>query len=117
MVSTVPDGVSAWTREACRRVVRDLRDSGHPASHVYGFAPWPDHSNRRCIDFMLPTVREVRWVRAYVVRHAVQLRARYVIADRMQWRSYRKGLIPPRTWVPYFGKSPHRDHVHVEFDA
>lgn len=117
MVSRTPAGVTEWTEEAARRVVRDLAAEGHPASHVYGFAPWPDHSNRRCVDFMLPTVADVRWAAAYVVRYRKQLRVRYVVANRRQWRSYRKGILPPGSWAPYFGKSPHRDHVHVEFDA
>lgn len=117
MTSTIPQGVTSWTTEACRRVVRDLEDEGRPVTHVYGFAPWPDHSNRRCVDLMLPTVDRVHWVRAYLVRHRRALRVRLIIADRRIWRSYRKGLIPAGTWAPYLGKSPHRDHVHVEFDA
>jgi len=63
---------------------------------------------------MLPNVGEVRWAAAYVVRHAKQLDVELVIANRRIWRSYRKGPWRARSWAPYFGRNPHRDHVHFQ---
>lgn len=117
MTSSVPQGVTEWTEEACRRIVRDLIAEGVPVSHVYGYVPWPDHNNRRCVDLMLPTVAGVDWVAAYLVRHSKVLRVRYIIANRRQWRSYPKGFRRARSWAPYSLRNKHRDHVHVEFSA
>ncbi|GAA2742779.1 hypothetical protein GCM10009868_14080 [Terrabacter aerolatus] len=36
----------------------------------------------------------------------------YIIHDRKMWRSY----APERGWAPYYGSSPHTDHVHFSFN-
>lgn len=116
MTSSLPTGVSSWTEEACRRAVRDLEAEGRGVSHVYGYAPWPDHVNRRCVDFMLSPVSRVRWAAAYFERHAVALGVRLMIADGRIWRAYPKPGLRARRWHRYWGRNKHRDHVHVEFD-
>ncbi|MGL5853478.1 MAG: peptidoglycan-binding domain-containing protein [Phycicoccus sp.] len=35
----------------------------------------------------------------------------YIIWNRKQWRAY----APERGWAPYFGVSPHTDHIHISF--
>jgi len=36
----------------------------------------------------------------------------YIIHNRKMWRSY----APERGWAPYYGSSPHTDHVHFSFN-
>ncbi|MDV3223254.1 peptidoglycan-binding domain-containing protein, partial [Intrasporangium sp.] len=36
----------------------------------------------------------------------------YIIYDRKMWRSY----APERGWAPYYGSSPHTDHIHFSFN-
>ena len=36
----------------------------------------------------------------------------YIIHDRKMWRSY----APERGWAPYYGASPHTDHIHFSFN-
>jgi peptidoglycan hydrolase-like protein with peptidoglycan-binding domain len=36
----------------------------------------------------------------------------YIIHNRKMWRSY----APERGWAPYYGTSPHTDHVHFSFN-
>ncbi|WP_392544832.1 peptidoglycan-binding protein [Oryzobacter telluris] len=36
----------------------------------------------------------------------------YIIWNRQQWRAY----APERGWVPYYGVSPHTDHIHFSFN-
>ena len=36
----------------------------------------------------------------------------YIIHDRKMWRSY----ATERGWAPYYGSSPHTDHVHFSFN-
>lgn len=109
--------MTPWTLEACRRVIRDAGGLEVRVTHVYGWVPWPDHSNRRCVDFMTTSRADNAALAAYIVRHAEQLRVRYLIRNRRQWRAYAKGWRRPRTWAPYLGAHPHYDHVHVEFAA
>jgi hypothetical protein len=111
----VPPGVSPWTREAARRIVRDLLAEGKHPTRLDGWVPWPDHVNGRCVDVMLPTTEEVDWCARYLVRHAEQLRVHLIISNRRIWRSYWRGPLRARRWHRYWGSNPHRDHVHVEF--
>jgi hypothetical protein len=36
----------------------------------------------------------------------------YIIWNRQQWRAYDPG----RGWAPYYGVSPHTDHIHFSFN-
>ncbi|GAA2488044.1 peptidoglycan-binding domain-containing protein [Terrabacter carboxydivorans] len=36
----------------------------------------------------------------------------YIIHNRKMWRSY----APDRGWAPYYGSSPHTDHIHFSFN-
>ena len=36
----------------------------------------------------------------------------YIIHDRKMWRAY----APERGWAPYYGTSPHTDHIHFSFN-
>ncbi|GAA2153206.1 peptidoglycan hydrolase-like protein with peptidoglycan-binding domain [Humibacillus xanthopallidus] len=36
----------------------------------------------------------------------------YIIHNRKMWRSY----APERGWAPYYGSSPHTDHIHFSFN-
>lgn len=36
----------------------------------------------------------------------------YIIYNRQMWRSY----APERGWAPYYGASPHTDHIHFSFN-
>ena len=36
----------------------------------------------------------------------------YIIHNRKMWRSY----APERGWAPYYGVSPHTDHIHFSFN-
>ena len=36
----------------------------------------------------------------------------YIIFNRQQWRAYD----PARGWAPYYGVSPHTDHIHFSFN-
>jgi peptidoglycan hydrolase-like protein with peptidoglycan-binding domain len=36
----------------------------------------------------------------------------YIIHNRKMWRSY----APERGWAPYYGTSPHTDHIHFSFN-
>jgi peptidoglycan hydrolase-like protein with peptidoglycan-binding domain len=36
----------------------------------------------------------------------------YIIWNRQQWRAYD----PARGWAPYYGVSPHTDHIHISFN-
>ena len=36
----------------------------------------------------------------------------YIICNRQQWRAYDPG----RGWAPYYGVSPHTDHIHFSFN-
>ena len=36
----------------------------------------------------------------------------YIIYNRKMWRSY----APERGWAPYYGASPHTDHIHFSFN-
>lgn len=115
MISLVPTGVTAWTKEASRRIVRDAESEDHPVRNVWGYASWPDHNNRRCVDFMVYNHVDGAWLAEYLVRYRVQLRLRFLIWNGRVWRSYRHGLTPAGRWSRYRGKNPHTDHCHAEF--
>ncbi|HYH73202.1 MAG TPA: peptidoglycan-binding protein [Nocardioides sp.] len=43
---------------------------------------------------------------------AKRLGINYIIWNRQQWRAYD----PARGWTPYYGVSPHTDHIHFSFN-
>jgi hypothetical protein len=117
--SLKPVGVTPWTREACRRVVRDAQANGHPVRNVWGYSSsrFSDHRNRRCIDFMVYNRADGDWLAKYLTRYEEVLRVRYVIWWERQWRDYIKRGVGWHRWARYFGHHRHHDHVHVEFDV
>lgn len=116
--SLIPYGVTAWTQEASRRIVRDCKSEGHPVDHVWGYSSSPrsDHRNRRCVDFMINSRVDGDWIRDYLTRWERQLKIRYIIWWGHQWRDYAKSGVPWHAWMRYYGSNQHHDHLHVEFD-
>lgn len=117
-LSLIPYGVTGWTQEASRRIVRDCAAEGHPVDHVWGYNPSPksDHRNRRCVDFMVNSKADGDWIFAYLRRWELELKIRYLIWWGHQWRDYNKAGVPWHAVVRYYGTNQHHDHVHVEFD-
>lgn len=117
-LSKIPYGVTGWTKEATRRIVRDCANEGHPVDHVWGYSSSPrsDHRNHRCVDFMVNSREDGDWIHAYLLRYVTQLKLRYVIWWGHQWRDYAKSGVPWHAVVRYFGTNQHHDHLHVEFD-
>jgi hypothetical protein len=117
-LSLIPYGVTGWTHEATRRIVRDCEDEGHPVHHVWGYSSSPrsDHRNHRCVDLMVTSKRDGDWIHGYLLRHETQLKLRYVIWWGHQWRDYAKSGVPWHAVVRYYGSNQHHDHLHVEFD-
>jgi len=117
-LSLVPQGVQPHVLEMTRRIVRDCAAEGHRLSHVWGYSasPGSDHRNRRCVDLMVRSKADGDWILGYLRRHEQQLRLRYVIWHRTQWRDYPKPGVGWHTLARYFGRNPHTDHLHVEFD-
>jgi hypothetical protein len=117
-LSKIPYGVTGWTQEAARRIVRDCANEGHPVSHVWGYSNSrkSDHRNRRCVDFMITTKADGDWIMGYLQRHEEQLKIRYIIWWGHQWRDYRHSGVPWHAIVRYYGSNSHHDHLHVEFD-
>lgn len=118
-LSLVPAGVEPRVKEMTRRIVRDCQDEGHAITHVWGYSssPLSDHRNRRCVDLMVRNKRDGDWILGYLRRWETELHIRYIIWDRRQWRDYRKPGVLWHRLARYFGSNPHRDHLHVEFDA
>jgi hypothetical protein len=117
-LSLIPSGVTAWTKEATRRIVRDYRKAGHPIDHVWGYSsdPKSDHRNHRCVDLMITSKRDGDWIFGYLRRWENQLRIRYIIWYGHQWRDYQHEGVPWHAVVRYYGTNQHHDHLHVEFD-
>jgi hypothetical protein len=117
-LSKIPYGVTGWTQEATRRIVRDCEAEGHEVDHVWGYSSSPrsDHRNRRCVDLMLNSKSDGFWIRDYLTRHEAQLKVRYIIFWGHQWRDYWHSGVPWHAWMRYYGTNQHHDHLHVEFD-
>lgn len=130
VTSLVPAGVIPAVKAKCAEVV-----GAFPGiTHVYGFAPWPDHNNRRCIDFMvynsekpasanLSRAEQVKLgdaVVAYLLANRKRLDVNGIIWNRrvidgdIGDGAYRG---PEAVSRPYSGNDPHTDHVHVEFGS
>lgn len=116
-LTTVPAGVTRWTKEATRRIVRDCQDEGHPVHHVWGYnaSPNSDHRNRKCVDLMITSKEDGDWIFSYLQRYQRQLKVKYMIWYGQQWRDYPKPGIPAHQLARYAGYNQHHDHVHCEF--
>jgi len=118
MLSLIPYGVLANVRTIAAEVVGESQRAHHAIRNVWGYAAWPDHDNRRCVDFMVVDKSDGDWVANYLVRNSARLGVEFLIWHRRCWRSYRHGLIPPGQWVPYsLTSNPHTDHNHCQFSA
>lgn len=96
-------------------------------THVYGI--WRrcamEHGEGRALDWMINANtpeglelgnRITRWLAAPDAQGRPGAMARrfgvnYIIWNRQSWRAY----APERGWTPYFGVSPHTDHIHISF--
>lgn len=96
-------------------------------THTYGI--WRrcvlEHGEGRALDWMLDAKtpeglelgnRITRWLAAPDAQGRPGAMARrfginYIIWNRQSWRAYDPG----RGWTPYFGVSPHTDHIHISF--
>ncbi len=96
-------------------------------SHVYGI--WRrcamEHGEGRALDWMVDAKtsaglelgnRITRWLAAPDAQGRPGAMARrfginYIIWNRQTWRAYD----PARGWTPYYGVSPHTDHIHISF--
>ena len=97
-------------------------------SHVYGILRTcaAEHGEGRAVDWMLnandPAQLALgnaitRWLAAPDSKGrpgamAKRLGINYIIWNRQQWRAYDPG----RGWAPYYGVSPHTDHIHTSFN-
>src|SRR3954451_22817932 len=79
-LSLIPYGVTGWTQEATRRIVRDCKAEHHPVDHVWGYSsnPRSDHRNRRCVDLMVNSKADGDWILGYLRRWENQLKVRYI---------------------------------------
>jgi len=116
VLSLIPFGVKDNVRTIAAEIVGESQRARHPIRNVSGYASWPDHNNRRCVDFMVVDQADGDWVSSYLVRNSTRLGVEFLIWNRRVWRSYRHGLIPPGKWVHYsLTRNPHTDHNHVQF--
>ena len=96
-------------------------------SHVYGIlrSCGGEHGEGRALDWMINANNAeqlalgnalTRWLAAPDAQGRPGAMARrmginYIIWNRQQWRAYDPG----RGWAPYYGVSPHTDHIHFSF--
>lgn len=116
MTSMQPAGVQDHVRLIAAEIVLAATAADHRPTHLWGFAPWPDHSNRRCVDYMIEDWDDGQWVAHYHQDHSARLGVHLVIWSGRIWRAYPKDGRPARSWSPYAGENPHRDHVHAEYE-
>ncbi len=95
--------------------------------HVYGILRTcaAEHGEGRALDWMLNASDPAslalgnaltRWLAAPDSQGRQGAMARrfginYIIWNRQMWRAYD----PSRGWAPYYGVSPHTDHIHISF--
>jgi hypothetical protein len=113
-----PQGVTAKTFSVCDEVVGKARSRGYNVQTVWGATNFPDHNNRRCLDFMINTggaggQEGGDWIARYVIKNADRLVVNWMIWDRRIWRR-KANEHGPVGWSQYFGPKPHTDHVHLE---
>lgn len=116
-LSRVPAGVISPVK---RKAAEIVAATGSRVTHVWGYNTVPDHSNKRCVDFMVKSIADGNAVADYIIRNAQRLGVTGIIWNRRvmgfpsNGTSYRG---PEGQWRPYGGPSPHTDHPHVEFDS
>lgn len=85
-----------------------------------------EHGEGRALDWMISANNKdqlalanslTRWLAAPDSQGRAGAMARrfginYIIFNRQQWRAY----APERGWTPYYGVSPHTDHIHFSFN-
>lgn len=74
-----------------------------------------DHPRGLALDLMINNLTNGKSVgdaiAAYAITNAARLKIKYIIWYRRSWNPQR------RTWVSYYGVSPHTDHVHLSFTS
>ena len=88
-------------------------------THVWTSGSTPDHNNLRCCDFMVPTIDAGNSVENYLRANASKLGIMGIIWNRRVtgWPSNGTHYSGPEgVKRVYNGASPHRDHLHVEFN-
>lgn len=125
--SLIPEGVRPAVKDKCADVIAG---TGDLVRNVWGYAGWPDHNTRRCIDFMIRNDAGGDRVAEYLIDNAERLGVIGIIwngrvmgfpangdaLDGVQDNDspYRG---PAGRWRDYDGEDQHTDHVHAEFDA
>lgn len=88
-------------------------------THGWGPGSAPDHNNKRCYDFMVPSINAGDRVAGYLISHSGRLGIEGIIFNGrvMGFPENGSGYRgPSKTWRKYTGPSPHRDHLHVQFN-
>ena len=109
--SLVPLGVQPQCQQICAEVIQ--KNPGK-VRNVHGYASFPDHNNRRCVDYMIHDKAGGDQIVAYYLDDRVRLKVNLIIWYERIMRSYDKPGIPAWTWAPYTGAKNHKDHPHVE---
>lgn len=88
-------------------------------THGWGPGTTPDHNNLRCYDFMVPSINAGDRVAGYLISHSGRLGVEGIIFNGRVMGFPENGSAyrgPSKTWRKYTGPSPHRDHLHVQFN-
>lgn len=83
---------------------------GFSYRNIAGTTSLSDHALGLALDFMTTAGDGIA---AYAMSNAARLGVTYIIWDRRIWSVERAA----EGWRPYYGVSPHTDHVHVSFSA
>jgi hypothetical protein len=96
---------------------------------VWGYASFPDHNNKRCIDYSIVNPKLTRAeqvelgnaIARYHIENAKQFGVHGIIWNR-RVMGFPHVTNPPYRgpygeWRDYYGPKPHTDHVHVEYDG
>lgn len=113
--SLIPEGVRETVRVATASIVKDALTWHHAVRNVWGYAPWPDHSNRRCVDFMVNTRADGDWLYRWIWSHRDPYQVDLIIWRRTITRRLRHFPFKAGARAPYLGKDPHTGHLHVQF--
>jgi peptidoglycan hydrolase-like protein with peptidoglycan-binding domain len=109
-LSKVPEGVQPAVKQKAAEIVAqfdaDIRN-------VWGYASFPDHSNRRCVDYMILSEAGGDRIAQYHIDNAKRLNVNWVIWNRRIYRYQNTNR--GHGWAAYTGPKSHTDHVHVEY--
>lgn len=119
-----PEGTVASARSIADEVVLAARAKGYDIQVCFGYASFPDHNNRRCVDFMIAGEGSERaggkpagrWIAEFLWSNRQRFGLNWEIWDR-RIRRYQNTSRPLGLWYAYTGPKPHTDHVHAEFDG